>query len=104
MLRIVSLILIFGFADSVCFGQKEVFDIATYTTPAGWKKETTDFAVSFTKVNNTTRSWCRTTIYKSIASSGDPMTDFTNEWSALISKNYPDAVMPQPETETIDGW
>lgn len=97
-------LLIFIFTGSLCYAQKETFDMATYTAPSGWKKETTEYAVSFTKVNNTTRSWCRTTIYRSIASKGDPMTDFTNEWSALITKNYPDAVMPQPETETQDGW
>ncbi|HEY3405709.1 MAG TPA: hypothetical protein VGK59_20135 [Ohtaekwangia sp.] len=100
-----SVFIILSLFSLVCYGQtRESFDIATYQVPQGWKKETTDYAVSFTKVNNTSRSWCRMTIYKSIASQGDPITDFTNEWNALISKNYPDAITPQPETETEDGW
>ena len=84
--------------------QQESFDIITYKVPAGWKKEVTDFAVSFLKVNNSSRGWCRATLYKSMPSKGDPLTDFKHEWSSLIAKDYPDAVVPQPESETEDGW
>ncbi|MBX2897457.1 MAG: hypothetical protein KF763_18590 [Cyclobacteriaceae bacterium] len=85
--------------------QLATFDIATYTVPAGWTAEIKDFAASYVKTNNKTKSWCRVTIYKSIQSSGQALTDFNNEWNVLIVKNnWGTATPPQPETETEDGW
>ena len=85
--------------------QKTTFDIATYTVAAGWTPEIKDFAASYVKTNNVTKSWCRVTIYKSIQSSGNPVTDFNNEWNALIVKNnWGPTTPPQTETETEDGW
>lgn len=85
--------------------QKTAFDIASYTVPAGWTPEVKDFAASYVKTNTITKSWCRVSIYKSIQSSGNSLTDFNNEWNALIVKsNWGPATPPQPETETEDGW
>jgi hypothetical protein len=84
--------------------QRQTFDITSFIPPAGWEKETKDFAVSFVKTNTQTQGWCRVTIYKSIGSSGNSMTDFNNEWNALITKNYPDATLPIPEATAEDGW
>jgi hypothetical protein len=99
------------FAFLFCVGaltataQKTTFDIATYTVAAGWTPEIKDFAASYVKTNNVTKSWCRVTIYKSIQSSGNPLTDFNNEWNTLIVKNnWGPATPPQTETETEDGW
>ncbi|MBN8576491.1 MAG: hypothetical protein J0L66_06080 [Cytophagales bacterium] len=92
-------------AGYVSQAQKTTFDIATYTVPSGWTPEIKDFAASYVKTNNVTKSWCRVTIYKSIASSGNALTDFNNEWDALIVKsNWGPTTPPQPETETEDGW
>lgn len=86
-------------------GQTQTFDITTYTVPAGWTPEIKDFAASYVKTNNITKSWCRVTMYKSIPSSGNSLTDFNNEWNALIVKNNWGAITPpQPETATKDGW
>lgn len=85
--------------------QKTAFDIASYTVPAGWTPEVKDFAASYVKTNTITKSWCRVSIYKSIQSSGNSLSDFNNEWNALIVKsNWGPATPPQPETETEDGW
>lgn len=87
------------------WAQPQTFDIATYTVPAGWTPEIKDFAASYTKTNNVTRSWCRLTIYRSIQSSGNSLTDFNNEWNVLIVKNnWGPATPPQSETEAEDGW
>ncbi|CAN5148245.1 hypothetical protein BH09BAC3_BH09BAC3_25380 [soil metagenome] len=87
------------------FGQnRQQFDIATFAPPAGWQSETTDFASSYTSTNNLTGGWCRASIYKSIVSSGIPLTDFNNEWGNLIAKAFPDAALPTPEASTEEGW
>lgn len=80
------------------------YDIITYVPPTGWKKETTEFAVSYVNTNTLTRSWCRVTLYKSRGSSGDALNDFNSEWKDLVTNYYPDAVKPQPMVENEDGW
>ncbi|MDZ7650938.1 MAG: hypothetical protein U5K54_29500 [Cytophagales bacterium] len=99
------LILICVLNSFLAVAQKTTFDIANYTTPIGWTPEIKDFAASYTKTNNKTKGWCRVTIYKSIKSSGDPATDYTNEWNTLMVKNnWGHGTPPTPEIETEDGW
>lgn len=104
MKKLVTLFIIFLGANP-SFAQTQTFDIVTYTPLTGWNKEIKDFAASYSKTNNKTKSWCRITIYKSIKSSGDPATDYNSEWNELIVKNnYGVATPPKPEVEIEDGW
>jgi hypothetical protein len=84
--------------------QPEVFDIASYIAPVGWKKESNNSAVSFVATNNRTGSWCRISIFKSVGSSGDLATDFDHEWNELIAKDFEGTTKPVPETSVEDGW
>lgn len=103
MKKILTLVCILNSLYAI--GQRASFDIATYTVPTGWTPEIKDFAASYIKTNNVTRSWSRITIYKSIQSSGTSLTDFNSEWATLLVKNnWGPATPPQPETETEDGW
>jgi hypothetical protein len=87
------------------FGQQsETFDLATFTPPAGWKRESVDFAASYLITNNKTGSWCRLSIYKSIISSGDARTDFNSEWKNIAEKEFQGISSAAPETITEDGW
>ncbi len=82
------------------------YDLVTYQPPKGWTKDEKDFAVSFVKVNNVSRGWCRLAVYKSAPGSGNPTTDFANEWKALVDpRTYVEATQPQPQTTVRqDGW
>ncbi|HNV27942.1 MAG TPA: hypothetical protein PKJ83_02325 [Cyclobacteriaceae bacterium] len=84
--------------------QSETFDIATFSPPAGWKRESADFAASYVITNNKTGGWCRVAIYKSIGSSGDPQVDFISEWNNLAAKDHEGIITPTPETSIEDGW
>lgn len=83
---------------------KETYDIISFNPPQGWTKETTNSAVSFVVTNNKTGQWCRVMIFKSIASSGNAITDFNQEWATLITKQYDGTTKPTPEASTADGW
>lgn len=87
------------------YAQTENFDIATYLPPAGWKKQVTDYAVSFSSIDNISGAWCQLAIYKSIPASGVAATDFSNEWKALVKPaTYSGSQEPQPVTYVADGW
>lgn len=85
--------------------QTETFDIITYQPPAGWKKQLTDYAVSFSKIDNATGTWCQVGIYKSVASAGIAEKDFSSEWKALVlPATYAGSTEPSPVSYTADGW
>ncbi len=99
------LFLIFCLSVTNLFAQKEAFDLFAYTPPAGWKKEVTENIVSYTHINNETRSWCRIDIVKSTISKGSIEADFKSEWEGLIVKNYNPAEAPVlNEVHETDGW
>lgn len=85
--------------------QTETFDIVTYRPPAGWKKQLTEYAVSFSKVDNATGAWCQVAIYRSVAGTGIAADDFSNEWKALVvPETYAGSTEPAPVSYTADGW
>ena len=102
MNRLITLLVLFN--TSLIFAQRQTFDIASFVPPNGWQNETRDYAASYTTTNNLTQGWCRVTLYKSMLSNGDAMADFNSEWPNLITKSFPDALMPTPEATTEDGW
>jgi len=84
-----KLLLLIGLlVGQYAMAQPASFDIATYTVPKGWTPEMKDFAASYIKTNNVTKSWCRVTIYKSIQSSGTSLTDFNNEWNDIFNRIF----------------
>src|SRR5450759_5913285 len=91
--------------SSNCFSQTETFDIATYTPPKDFKKDSKQGVVIYTHVNTTTGSFGVIAIYASSASAGDEQKDFTNEWKDLVITPYKAEANPTTENQTnADGW
>ena len=87
------------------FCQTQTFDIATYTPPKDFKKDSKQGVVTYTHVNTTTGSFCIIAIYASTASAGDEKKDFNNEWKDLVVTPYKAEANPKTETQTTaDGW
>lgn len=92
-------------SSTLLSAQSETFDITTYAPPPGWTKQTADFAVSFSTVDQAAGTWCQLGIYKSVASSGSATTDFSNEWKALVPPaKYEGASEPNPAPGSENGW
>ncbi|MCU0420332.1 MAG: hypothetical protein MUC38_11835 [Cyclobacteriaceae bacterium] len=83
---------------------REAFDLATFTAPAGWQRESNENTVSYVVSNNLTGGWCRFMVYRSMASAGSAAGDFNAEWEQLVTPYYPDATRPNPEFTDKDGW
>jgi len=86
------------------FAQTETFDIATYTAPSGFKKDSKQGVVNYININETKGSFCVIAIYESKASSGNAEKDFNNEWKDLVVAPYKAAPNPKTETQITDGW
>jgi hypothetical protein len=85
--------------------QTETFDIATYTPPKDFKKDSKPGVVNYTHVNAATGGFCVIALYASSASTGDAQKDFTNEWKELVITPFNAAANPKTETQTnAEGW
>ena len=101
----IKTVLLFLVISSHCFSQTETFDIATYTAPKDWKKESNTGAVAYTNVNATTGAFCILALYTSSASIGDAQKDFKKEWNDRIVIAHKGEANPKEETQTTpDGW
>ncbi|MEQ1584461.1 MAG: hypothetical protein ABL895_01170 [Cyclobacteriaceae bacterium] len=89
----------------ILLGQvRENFDMVSYLSPRGWKKETNNSALSYVITDSKTGEWCRISVFKSMGSSGDLTTDFDHEWNELVAKLHEGIAKPVPEVVTQEGW
>ncbi len=84
--------------------QTETFDIATFTPPKDFQKDSKEGVVTYSHVNKTSGGYCIIAIYASSKSSGDEQKDFKNEWKELVGTPFKVTTMPETETNSADGW
>ena len=101
--RIISLTVCIIAACSAARAQTETLDIATFTPPAGWKKQAKEGAALY--ADSTPKGYCLIAVYQSKKSSGNLEADFQSEWQELIVKPFRVTTQPavQPGEES-DGW
>jgi hypothetical protein len=84
--------------------QQQTYDLLTFTPPKGWKKEVKQNLITYTKIDNTKKTWCVIGIIKSTVSKGNIDADLESEWNELVVKQYNADSMQASETEEADGW
>lgn len=62
---------------------RETLGIATFTPPTGWARITNNAAITFNKVNSTTKTWCQIGVTTTQDSKGDLGKDFDSEWTTF---------------------
>jgi len=93
------------FGKGVFCQTEERFDIAGFTIPAGWVKETGNDFVAYTIVNNSASEYARILVFKSLPGTGKVETDFDTEWQELVKLNYqPGEFTNASVSEYKDGW
>ncbi len=84
---ILFIILSASFAKLIA--QKVSFDITNYIPPKNWDITNKESSyITYTGSNKQKNSYCRITVYKSVASKGGINTDFESEWEVLVAKTY----------------
>jgi hypothetical protein len=97
--------LLIALLSQQAFSQTEIFDIATYTPPKGWKKDIRQGVVNYSNVNTTTGRFCIIALYASTSSAGDAEKDFKKDWQELVITPFKAEANPKTETQTtVDGW
>jgi hypothetical protein len=83
----------------------ETFDIATFQSPNGWKKQIKEGVVIFSTSNQQKGAYAMITLYGSGGSSGNAKSDFESEWQQFIVGQL--GVQGKPQIEPVrntDGW
>ncbi|HRG23024.1 MAG TPA: hypothetical protein PLL23_01480 [Chitinophagaceae bacterium] len=99
------LYLLFLISGNQLLGQQTVFDLFTFTPPAGWIKTESTGSVTYSITDPSSKNWCQLILCKKLTSTGSIESDFRSEWNDLIIKNYEGTGEPlQSQTEEADGW
>lgn len=83
------------------FGQKQTFDIFSYTLPPGWTQKTTngDIQLNFQKGN----TWGMVSLYAGTQSTGNAVQDFEADWKDLTRTYTVTGKIEQDEPLSIKG-
>ena len=83
----------------------ETFDFATYQPPKGWQREDKSGAVIFKTINEPKGTYAMIMVFASGESSGNPKSDFENDWQEFVAGQL--GIKGKPELEPVakhDGW
>ncbi len=100
-----SIFLLFFLAAVSSFAQQQTFDIATYTAPKTWKKQSAESAVQFSKEDAAKGTYCMITLYKSVPGTPGSKENFDFAWTSVVKEMVTVSTSPEmqpPATE--NGW
>jgi hypothetical protein len=81
------------------------YDVYIYTEPKGYKKETKNGMLTYTKSDSKTGTYCIISLYSQSPSSGDLVKDFDNDWQELVAAPLGVTAAPQKDNgDEITGW
>jgi hypothetical protein len=86
------------------FAQTEKLGAIQYAAPAGFTKSAKDHAVVFSKLDQASEKFCFITLYAAGPSTGNPQTDFANEWKLRVIDPWKGETSPKTETVPDSGW
>lgn len=85
--------------------QKGNFDLVTYHSPPGWKKQNTDNALQLSKENPANGAYCLVTVFKSMPGSADAKTNFDAAWETVVKGMVKTTGAPEMQPAAKEnGW
>ncbi len=104
MKTIILLCALCAFVGNVV-GQKETFDLITYTPPKAWKKQTAESVVQFTKEDTANGTYCLITLYKAVPGTASSKENFDLAWASLVKEMVTVSTPPEMQpSATENGW
>ena len=103
LVRLLFVTLVAG-APVPLLAQSQIYDIATFTPPRGWRAEHRQNSVTFTDIDQAARTFCILAVYASTPASGNPDNDFARAWDALVRSDFSAGSAPSPAAgRTLSG-
>jgi hypothetical protein len=87
------------------FAQKETFDLATYSPPKKWKKQSSETAVQFTKEDTAKGTYCMITLSKAVPGTANSKENFDLTWASIVKEMVTVSTAPEMQpAATEKGW
>lgn len=85
--------------------QQQTFDIVTFTPPKGWKKQTAESSLQFSKEDAATGTYCLMTLYKAVPGTADSKENFDLVWTSLVKEMVTVSTAPEMQPVSAEnGW
>ena len=91
-------------APPAAIAQTEKLGIIQYAAPAGFIKTAKDHAVVFSLIDQAKAKFCFITLYAVGPTTGNPQSDFANEWKLRVIDHWNGEASPKTEAVQDDGW
>ncbi len=96
---------LFVLVNTATRAQQQTFDIATYSLPKGWEKETTGSSVLLSIEDPGKDIYCFIQLYKALPAAADSKANFDDAWETIVKKAVTVASPPEMQPATTDnGW
>lgn len=93
------------FSPNVSAQKTETFDIISFKTPNGWRKEVSANAVQLGVEDGATGGSCLITIFKPLPGSSDTKVNFESAWEAIVKETVSASGKPQMQSPVNEnGW
>jgi hypothetical protein len=90
---------------NVAFAQQQTFDITNYTPPKGWKKQTTESTIQFSKEDEAKGGYCIIMLFKSLPGTAYSKENFDATWETVVKEAVTVSTKPQMQPAAKeDGW
>lgn len=92
-----------GLLSSVQAQKQETFDIFTLNAPSGWKRETSDGVLRYSR--NQGGLYCLFDVYRALNGTNNLEKDFQAEWQSIVVKRFNPSSPPELEKGAPqNGW
>lgn len=97
------LLLLFTWFNAFC--QQQTFDITSFNSPKGWKKENSEMAIQFTKQDEAKGTYALITLMKSIPGTNNGKENFDMAWETVVKEMVKVSAAPQMQPAVKEnGW
>ena len=104
MKKIIILCVLFALAGN-SFGQKEIFDLTSYIPPRGWKKQSAEAAIQYSKEDVVKGAYCLITLYKAVPGTANSRENFDLAWTSIVKEMVTVSTVPEMQpVSTENGW
>jgi hypothetical protein len=106
MKPVLFLIVCFLFLPANSFAQAtETFDVATFRSPAGWTKQTSEASFQISTEDKAKGTYCLITLLKSVPGTGDAKKDFDAAWQTVVKSVVNISAAPQMfPSDNKEAW
>ena len=95
---------LFVFAGNAV-AQKQTYDITTFNPPKGWKKESSESAVQFSKEDAAKGTYCMITLFKAIPGTANSKENFEAAWESVVKGMVKITTAPEMlPPVSANGW